>query len=105
VGREVRGRVWGTFGIALEMSLRKICNKLKKKRKENIILSEVSQSQKKKKEKKKRKTTWHALTDQQILAQKFTLPNIQFTDRIKEDQSVDAYVLLQVGTKYSQNEL
>jgi hypothetical protein len=24
------GRVWGTFGIALEMSLRKIRNKLKK---------------------------------------------------------------------------
>jgi phosphate/sulfate permease len=33
VGREVGGRVWGTFGIALEMSLRKICNKLKKKQK------------------------------------------------------------------------
>jgi hypothetical protein len=32
VGREVGGRVWGTFGIALEMSLRKIRNKLKKKR-------------------------------------------------------------------------
>jgi mRNA-degrading endonuclease RelE of RelBE toxin-antitoxin system len=31
VGREVGGRVWGTFGIALEMSLRKIRNKLKKK--------------------------------------------------------------------------
>jgi hypothetical protein len=27
VGREVGGRVWGTFGIALEMELRKICNK------------------------------------------------------------------------------
>jgi hypothetical protein len=27
VGREVRGRVWGTFGIALGMSLRKIHNK------------------------------------------------------------------------------
>jgi hypothetical protein len=27
VGREVGGRVWGTFGIALEMSLRKIRNK------------------------------------------------------------------------------
>jgi hypothetical protein len=35
VGREVGGRrVWGTFGIALEMQLRKICNKkyLKKKK-------------------------------------------------------------------------
>jgi hypothetical protein len=29
----VGGRVWGTFGIALEMSLRKIRNKLKKKKK------------------------------------------------------------------------
>jgi hypothetical protein len=27
VGRGVGGRVWGTFGIALEMLLRKICNK------------------------------------------------------------------------------
>jgi hypothetical protein len=27
VGREVCGRVWGTFGIELEMYLRKICNK------------------------------------------------------------------------------
>jgi hypothetical protein len=34
VGREVGGRVWGTFGIALEMLLRKICNKkIKNKRK------------------------------------------------------------------------
>jgi hypothetical protein len=34
VGREVGGRVWGTFGIALEMYLRKIRNKkyIKKKR-------------------------------------------------------------------------
>jgi hypothetical protein len=31
VGRELGGRVWGTFGIALEMSLRKICNKFLKK--------------------------------------------------------------------------
>jgi hypothetical protein len=35
VGREVWGRVWGTFGIALEMSLRKIRNKLKKLKKNN----------------------------------------------------------------------
>jgi hypothetical protein len=27
VGKEVGGMVWGTFGIALEMSLRKIHNK------------------------------------------------------------------------------
>jgi hypothetical protein len=34
VGRGVGGRVWETFGIALEMQLRKICNKkyLKKKK-------------------------------------------------------------------------
>jgi hypothetical protein len=31
----VGGRVWGTFGIALEMSLRKIRNKLKKKKEKN----------------------------------------------------------------------
>jgi hypothetical protein len=30
VGREVGRRVWGTFGIALEMSLRKIRSKKKK---------------------------------------------------------------------------
>jgi hypothetical protein len=28
VGREVGGRVWGTFGIALEMKLRKIRNNI-----------------------------------------------------------------------------
>jgi hypothetical protein len=33
VGREVGGRVWGTFGIALEMYLKKICNKNKLKKK------------------------------------------------------------------------
>ena len=33
MGREVGGRVWGTFGIALEMSLRKILNKFLKKEK------------------------------------------------------------------------
>jgi hypothetical protein len=41
-GREVGRRVWGTFGIALEMSLRKIHKKLKKikkkkKRKTSLI--------------------------------------------------------------------
>jgi UDP-N-acetylenolpyruvoylglucosamine reductase len=30
VGRGVAGRVWGTFGIALEMEMRKIPNKSKK---------------------------------------------------------------------------
>jgi hypothetical protein len=36
VGRGVGGRVWGTFGIALEMYLRKIRNKknIKKKKKD-----------------------------------------------------------------------
>jgi hypothetical protein len=37
VGRGVGGRVWGTFGIALEMYLRKILNKnIFKKRKYSI---------------------------------------------------------------------
>jgi hypothetical protein len=36
MGREVGGRVWGTFGIALEMLLRKIRNKFKKKKKNCI---------------------------------------------------------------------
>ena len=38
------GRVWGTFGIALEMSLRKIRNKLKKNRKKALmnIVEQVS---------------------------------------------------------------
>jgi hypothetical protein len=38
VGREVGGRVWGTLGIALEMSLRKIRNKKKKEKKKNLLL-------------------------------------------------------------------
>jgi hypothetical protein len=38
VGREVGERVWGTFGIALEMSLRKIRNKKIKKIKKNSIM-------------------------------------------------------------------
>ena len=32
------GRIWGAFGIALEMSFRKICNKKKKKVKKNTCL-------------------------------------------------------------------
>jgi len=50
---------------------------------ENIILSEVTQSQK--------NTTWYALTDKWILAQKLELPKIQSTDHMKlkkGDQSV-----------------
>jgi hypothetical protein len=37
VGREVGGRVWGTFGIALEMSLRKIRNKKKEMRRQQSL--------------------------------------------------------------------
>ena len=57
---------------------------------ENIILSEVTQSQ-------RNKQTRYLLTDKWILAQKFRIPKIQFTDYMKpkkkEDQSVDASVL------------
>jgi hypothetical protein len=47
VGREVGGRVWGTFGIALEMSLRKIRNKFKKipQEKEQINIINVSMAE------------------------------------------------------------
>jgi hypothetical protein len=55
---------------------------------ENIILSEVTQLQK----------NTHALTDKWILAQKFGIPKIQFTDHMKlkkkKDHSVDTWVLL-----------
>jgi hypothetical protein len=46
--------------------------------------------------------TWDALTDKWILAQKFRIPKIQITDHMKpkkEDQNVDASVLLRRGTK------
>jgi hypothetical protein len=50
---------------------------------ENIILSEV-----------KEEHTWCTLTDKWLLAQKFGIPKIQFTDHMKpkkkEDQNVDA---------------
>jgi hypothetical protein len=42
VGRGVGGRVWGTFGIALEMPLRKIRNKKKKKKKKNSLVYKVN---------------------------------------------------------------
>jgi len=46
---------------------------------------------------------WHALTDKWILAQKFRIPKIQFTEHMKlkkkEDQSVDASDLLRMGNK------
>jgi hypothetical protein len=47
--------------------------------------------------------TWYALTDKWILAQKFGILKVQFTDhrklRKKEDQSVGASVLLRRGAK------
>jgi hypothetical protein len=47
--------------------------------------------------------TWYALTDKWILAPKFRIANIQFTDHMKlkkkEDQSVDASVLLRRENK------
>ena len=47
--------------------------------------------------------TWYALTDKWILAQKFRIPKIQFTDHMKlkkkEDHSVDTLVLLRKGNK------
>jgi hypothetical protein len=45
---------------------------------------------------------WYALTEKWILAQKLGIPRIQFTDHMKlkkEDQSVDASVLLRRGNK------
>ena len=45
--------------------------------------------------------TWYILTDKWILAQKFGILKIQFTDHMKpnkkEDQSVNASVLLRRG--------
>ena len=47
--------------------------------------------------------TWYVLTDKWILAQKFRIPKIQFTDHMKlkkkEDQSVDTSFLLIRGDK------
>jgi hypothetical protein len=47
--------------------------------------------------------TWYVLTDKWILAQKFGIPNIQFTDHMKpkkkEDQNMDASVLLRKVNK------
>jgi hypothetical protein len=63
---------------------------------ENIILSEVTQSQ--------RSThSMHSPTGKWILAQTLGIPKIQFTDHMKfkkkEDQSVDASVILRRGNK------
>jgi predicted sugar kinase len=54
VGREVGGgRVWGTFGIALEMSLRKIRNKKNWENTEKKENNAVKQKQNKTKQTKK----------------------------------------------------
>jgi len=49
------------------------------------------------------KHTWYVLTDKWILAEKFELPKMQFTDHMKlkkkDDQSVDASLLLKRGNK------
>jgi hypothetical protein len=62
---------------------------------ENIMLSELVQSQK--------NTKGYVLTNTWILAHKFGIPKIQFTDHMKpkkkEDQSVDASVLLRRENK------
>jgi hypothetical protein len=46
---------------------------------------------------------WYALTDKWLLAQKLGIPKIQFADHMKpkkkEDQKVDALVLLKRGNK------
>jgi hypothetical protein len=63
---------------------------------ENIILNEEGNPITK-------EHTWYALTVKWILAQKLGIPKIQFTDHLKlkkkEDQSVDASVLLRSGNK------
>jgi hypothetical protein len=63
---------------------------------ENIILNEVTQSQ-------KNIHGTYTLISGWILAQKLGIPKIQFKDHIKlkkkEDQSVDALVLLKRGNK------
>ena len=60
---------------------------------ENIILSKVTQSQ----------NNTHGINDKCILAQKFGICKIQFTDQMKlkkkEDQSVQGSVLLRRGNK------
>lgn len=51
----------------------------------------------------RKEDTWNGLTDKWILAEKFWIPKIEFTDRMKlkekEDQSVGASVLLRKGNK------
>jgi hypothetical protein len=47
--------------------------------------------------------SWYALTDNRILAQKFRIPKIQFTNnkKLKEEQSVDITILHKRGNKVS----
>ena len=50
---------------------------------------------------------WYTLTDKWILAQKFGISKIQFTDHMKvkkEDQSVDTTILLRRGNKIPMGE-
>ena len=53
--------------------------------------------------------TCYTLTDKWILAPKYQIPKIQFTDHMKlnkkEDQGVNASVLLKRRTKYSQEQI
>jgi hypothetical protein len=69
---------------------------------ENIILSEITQSQKNK------HGILYPLTVEWILAQKFRIPKIQFTNHMKlkkkEDQSVDYSVFLRSGNKIPMGE-
>ena len=62
---------------------------------EDIVFSEVNKSQK--------EFTWYELTDKWILAQKLTIPKIQFARhmkfRKKEDQSVDTLIFLRRWNK------
>jgi tRNA U34 2-thiouridine synthase MnmA/TrmU len=59
---------------------------------ENIILSEVFSH-------KRTHNGMYAFTEKWLIAQKFRIPKIQFTDHKKEDQSVEALVLLRRGKK------
>jgi hypothetical protein len=63
----------------------------------NIIPSEVTNSVTK-------EHTWYVLTDKRILGKECGIPTIQLTDHIKlkrkEDQRMDASVLLRRGTIY-----
>lgn len=62
---------------------------------ENIIVSEVTQSQ-------KRKHKWYSHICNWILSLKLGIPKMQFTDHMKlqkDEQSVDALVILRRGKK------